>query len=403
MTASIASPGPPIVLRRALCAARDGRWPDAPRVRIYALLVLVAWLPMLAKVFLEATGTTGSDFLAFWGAGKLVLAGHPALAYDLPAQQAAQAASGTGQLVAYVNPPPYLLLVWPLGMLPFAGAWIAWNLVGWAVWFAVARRVSPAHALAILSSPVAYLAASHAQNGFLTAALLIGGVLALGRRPALAGLLFGALVIKPHLALLVPLWLACGRQWRAIAFAALSALGLCALSLAAFGWQTWAAYPESFKVSQSLMSQTSGPFYLRMCTPYAALHVLAGPSFALWLQAAITLAMLALTALAWRRTRDAQATGAVMLAATALGSPYLFAYDLAFLVQPVFWIAAQARAHGWRAWEKPALIALWLAPLATRAAALPLGLNLMPLAAAALLALVWTRLVDVRTEAATAS
>ena len=37
------------------------------------------------------------------------------------------------------------------------------------------------------------------------------------------------------------------------------------------------------------------------------------------------------------------------------------------------------------------LVALWLAPYATRAAALPLGLNLMPLASALLLWLVWSR------------
>ncbi|MEO0033362.1 MAG: hypothetical protein RIS94_3120 [Pseudomonadota bacterium] len=375
-----------------IATLRAGQWPDAARVRAYAVLVLIGFVPMLAKVFMEATGTVGSDFLAFWGASKLVLSGHPALTYDLPAQQAVQSLSGTGQLVAYVNPPPYLLLVWPLGALPYAAAWIVWGVAGWAVWFVVARRVSPPHALAILASPVAYLVASHAQNGFVTGALLIGGVLALPRRPALAGLLLGALVIKPHLALLVPLWLAAGKQWRAIAFAALSAIALCALSALVFGWQTWAAYPESFKVSQTLMAQTSGPFYLRMCTPYAALHVLAGPAVALAVQGAITLATLALVGLSWRKSHDAQATGAVMLAATALGSPYLFAYDLAFLVQPIFWIAAQARVHGWRPWEKPVLIALWLAPLATRAAALPLGLNLMPIAAATLLAMVWRRL-----------
>ena len=33
---------------------------------------------------------------------------------------------------------------------------------------------------------------------------------------------------------------------------------------------------------------------------------------------------------------------------------------------------------------------IWLSPLATRAAALPLGLNLMPIPAAILVALVWT-------------
>jgi hypothetical protein len=48
------------------------------------------------------------------------------------------------------------------------------------------------------------------------------------------------------------------------------------------------------------------------------------------------------------------------------------------------------RSMGWRPWEKTLLVLIWLAPLATRAAALPLGLNLMPIPAAILIGLVWT-------------
>lgn len=380
-------------LAAGLAALRDGGWPDAARVRVYAAMMLIAYLPMLAHVRAQATGAVGSDFLAFWGAGKLALAGHPALAYDLAAEQVAQATSGTGQLVAFVNPPPFLFAVLPLGLLPYGAAWIAFALSGWALWFAVARKLAPPRfSLGVLAFPGAYLAASHAQTGFLTAALLIGGVIALPRRPWLAGALLGALVIKPHLALLVPVWLLAGRQWRALAGSALSAAALGLAALVAFGWQTWAAWPQAFAVSRVLMAQGRSEFWLRMCTPYAALHQHAGPPVAVAGQATLTVLCAMLTALAWRRARDPLATGAVMLAATALGSPYLFSYDLPFLILPLCWLAQQALAHGWRAWEKPALVALWAAPLATRAAALPLGINLMPLAAAALLWLVWTRL-----------
>ena len=89
-----------------------------------------------------------------------------------------------------------------------------------------------------------------------------------------------------------------------------------------------------------------------------------------------------------------------MLAATALGSPYLFSYDLAFLAMPLFWLAREGRARGFRRYERTALAALYLAPLAARAAALPLGLNLTPLAAAALVALVWTRLAPRQAQTA---
>jgi len=383
-------------LKSMIEAVRGGDWPGAERVRVYAVMILLAYLPMIAKVYGEATGKVGSDFLAFWGAGQLIVQGVPAQTYNLAAEQAAQAASGTGQLVAYVSPPPFLFLAAPLGLLTYPVAWLAFGVMGWCVWFVTARHAAPRGlTLAVLAFPGAYLAASHAQTGFITGALLIGGVLLLRHRPWLAGALFGALVIKPHLALMVPLWLLAGRQWRALAGGALSAALLCLASLAVFGWQTWAAWPQAFAVSRELMAQgSSAEFWLRMCTPYAALRLFAGPVGAMAGQAMLTLFCAILTMLAWRRTRDCQATGAVMLTATALGSPYLFSYDLPFLIQPLLWLAGQARARGWRTWEKPTLIGLWLSPLATRAMALPLGINLMPLAAAALLTLLWTRLAS---------
>ena len=369
-------------------------WLDAGRVRVYAAMVLVAYLPMMVKVYREATGTVGSDFLAFWGAGRLLATGPAPRVYDLAAQHAAQMAAGTGQMVAYVNPPPYLFLAAPLGLMPYALAWIVWALAGWALWFLVARRALPdagtAGALAVLAFPAAYLAASHAQNGFITGALLIAAVLTLRRSQVLSGALLGLLVIKPHLALLVPFWLAAGRNWTAMAAAAASAAALCLAALLVFGLDTWRAYPQSFAVSQVLMNQTGGEFFLRMCTPYALLRVLFGPGAAMIGQGLITLVTGALACLYWRRAPSDEAAGAMMLAATALASPYLFSYDLPFLAMPVFFLVGMGRREGWRPWEKVLLVLIWLSPLATRAAALPLGMNLMPIPAAVLLWLVWT-------------
>lgn len=377
---------------------RTGRWPDRTRLPVFAAFILVAYARMMWHVFGEATGHVGSDFLAFWGAGRLVLAGTPQASYDLAAEHAAQWASHTGQMVAYVNPPPYLFLTAPLGLLSFSAAWLVWALGGWAAWAWLCRRLLPDAPLAVVASPVAYLAACHAQNGFVTGMLLIGGVMLLGRPGALrrhewaAGALFGLLIIKPHLALLVPVWLIAGGRWRAVLGAAGSASALCLLALAVFGWATWAAWPHSFQVSAALLAQDGGPFFARMATPYALLRIWLGSNVALAGQAVITLA---LAGLVWRATRSFgvnAGTGALMLAATCAASPYLFSYDLPFLIQPVLWLVARARAQGWRQWEKPTVIALWLAPLATRAMALPLDANLMPFAALVLIVLICTRL-----------
>jgi hypothetical protein len=62
------------------------------------------------------------DFISFWGAAKLAMAGTPALAYDGAALHAVQTEvanfdPGTGMPFPY--PPAFLLAVLPFAVLPF--------------------------------------------------------------------------------------------------------------------------------------------------------------------------------------------------------------------------------------------------------------------------------------------
>lgn len=371
---------------------RDARWLDGKRVRGYAVLVGIASLALLAVAWFQAQGPDGSDFLAFWGSAKAVLAGLPQAAYDLQWQERAQTAAGFTGWYAFVNPPPFLFVTAPFGLVSVAAAWIAWVAATYAVWAWAGVKMFPRLWLLVLVFPGALIAAGHAQNGFLTGALLVGGVMLLDRRPLTAGILLGALVIKPHLALLVPFWLAAGGRWRAFVAAAASAGGLLALSWLAFGTATMLAYAGSWHASAALLRAGDAEFFLRMATVYAQLRIYAGDTVAMTVAIVLALAMLVLVMLSWRRFgQDGEATGAVMLAATALASPYLFNYDLPFLVLPVLWLVREGLREGFRPGEKALLVALWFSPYATRAAALPLGLNLMPLASALLLWLVWSR------------
>lgn len=369
----------------------DAHWLNARRARAYAIMLALAFLAMLAFNFL-AIYRDGTDFQAFWSAARILADHGPAAVFDLDLQRAVQKEAGFDAMIAYVNPPPFLFFVFWLAVLPFGAAWIAWTAVTFALWFvAMHREYRGDLTWPLLAFPAAFLAAAHAQNGFVTGALLAGAVLALRRSPLLAGVLLGMLVIKPHLALLAPFWLLARGEWKAIAGGALGAGGMILASLAVFGPAAWLAYPEVFEVSRQLMTQGQSVFWLRMTTPYAALRYYATPEAAMAVQAAITLAMLVLTMIFARRSCDSLASGALMLAATAVASPYLFSYDLPFLAVPVFWLIADGRARGWRPYEKLLVAGLYLAPLATRAAALPLEINLMPIPALAMVALIWNR------------
>lgn len=378
---------------------READWLDTNRVRGYAIILGLACLALLANSFIKAMGVEGTDFLAFWGAGHVTAAGDPAAAYDIAMQERVQTATGSEGWFVFVNPPPFLFIAAPFGTLPFPVAWIAWVVVTFAIWAWTSIRAFPRLWPLVLVFPGALLAAGHAQTGLLTAALLVGSAVLLDKRPVSAGLLIGALIIKPHIALLLPFWLAGAGKWRAFLAAGASAAGLLLVSWVVFGFDTMVAYTTSWDASRLIMQSEDHDFYLRMATPYSQLRLFIPAGLALAVNAAFAFAMMALSFLAWRRMgRDALASGALVLAATALASPYLFNYDLPFLILPLLWLVREGLRDGFRPYEKLLLVALYFAPYATRAAALPLGVNLMPLAAIALVWLVWSRGGKAKTE-----
>lgn len=371
---------------------RRAEWLDRVRVCGYAVILAIASLVLMVNSYLKAMRTGGTDYLAFWGAGKAVLSGNPAGAYNLALQAKIQFSTGADAFFAFVNPPPFLFAITPFAALPFSVAWLAWVIVTYAIWVFIAVRLFPRLWLPILVFPGALLAAGHAQNGFVTGALLLAGVGFVDRRPLLAGAAIGALIIKPHLAILLPFWLAAGGRWKAFIAAWVSVTALLGLSWLAFGSDTMIAYTQSWEASAELMQREHTGFYLRMATLYGQLRIFTDANVALAFAIVLVLAMVAVTLMSWRRfDGNAMGSGALMLAATGFASPYLFNYDLPFLILPLMWLVREGLARGFREWEKLTLVALYAAPYVTRAVALPLNINLMPLASAALVWLVWTR------------
>src|SRR5690606_12274435 len=150
------------------------------------------------------------------------------------------------------------------------------NAATYAAWCWAAIKAFPRLWLLVLVFPGALIAAGHAQNGFVTRALLVGGVALLDRRPVIAGALFGALVINPHLALLIPFWLAAGGRWVAFIAVGASAVGLLGLSWLVFGTETMIDYTTSWEASAALKRTADTDFLLRIATPYAQTRIFAG-------------------------------------------------------------------------------------------------------------------------------
>ncbi len=336
----------------------------------------------------------GTDFASFWTASQLALSEQPAQAWDPVNHHAAQKAVFGADVVyaAFFYPPPYLLACLPLALAPYGPSLVVWLLATGLAWVAVTRAwlTAPRDWLLILAFPAVLLNIGHGQNAFLTAALLGGGVLLSQTRPWVGGMLLGALIIKPHLAVLAPVFLLMTGNWRGFLAAGLTAVGLCLLSLVVLGAPAWQGFFTSSDLArQTLENDLVG--YAKMQSVFAAARLWGAPLNLAW--TAQTVAAGAALFGLWRAREQStgQALGAAMICATLLTTPFLLDYDLTVLSFPLAWLYSQARRDGFLPWEKIALLTGFLLPLVSRPLAILFHLPIAPMVLLGLLACIHQR------------
>ena len=125
---------------------------------------------------------------------------------------------------------------------------------------ASAGGVERKHLLFVAVAPAVAVNLFFGQNGFFFAALLIGGLINLDRRPLLAGMLFGILTIKPQLGLLLPVMLVLTGRWRVIAAAAATTLVLFGATCWLYGIDVWREYLDKVVPMQRYLQENgAGP------------------------------------------------------------------------------------------------------------------------------------------------
>jgi hypothetical protein len=360
-----------------LAALRDAEWLNGRRARVYPRLLLAASVGMALIWIVAARGGVdlagkplGADFPSFWTASALALQGRAAQAYEVSAHWAAQKAL-FGPAVGYsafFYPPPYLLLCLPLALLPYFASLIVWlAATGYAYWRVLRAWAGPRFdAAVLLAFPAFLINAGHGQNGFLSAALIGAGALWLKRRPIVAGLLFGALVYKPQLALMIPIALIASRRWTTFAAAAVSAAALCAASYLIWGEPVWRGFLDASPLARAALERHFVGDE-KMQSAFAAVRLLHGP-LALAYAAQAATALAAAAALFWLQRRDFRGSseGPALVAATLLASPFLLDYDLTLLAFPLAYLAREGLDRGFAPFEKSVLILAYLLPLASR-------------------------------------
>ena len=214
----------------------------------------------------------GDDFINYWSGAYLAWHGRAAEVFNWPAYHAFQEAivGGTLNPYHYGYPPVLLILTAPLALFPYMPGLAVWLLTSWLAFYRALALAAPGQPTLLLSlaTPAIFVNAIGGQNGAWSAAFLGGGLSLLERRPVLAGALFGLLIYKPHLGLLIPVALLAGGHWRAIGSATLSAGGLILASLLLFGPEAWRDYAHIVSVIKSAVLEDGLGVWHRMISVF---------------------------------------------------------------------------------------------------------------------------------------
>jgi hypothetical protein len=241
------------------------------------------------------------------------------------------------ELVPFVRPPFYALLLTPLAWLPFGTAFWAWlamqatMLAGTWAW-AFRRWGSDALIFGSMYLPTA-LGIAHGQDCVMILAIVIGAYVLAGRgQHFLSGVILGAGLIKFHLFVLWPLALVIQRRWRMLG-------GVCAAVMAELLVWLALAGPSGMAKYFALLQMTD----LRHLSPSPELMInVRGLALNLGIDrlgatGALTAAAVVLTAVAcWRaplwRLVAAASAGSLLVV------PHVYGYDAGLLLAGL-WLA----------------------------------------------------------------
>jgi hypothetical protein len=297
-------------------------------VRLLPVFAVVVPVLTVSATLAVAGDTLGYDFRAYHAAASRVLAGQPL--YDVTA-----AVAGPAGLFLY--PPPFVLLVLPLGLLPVGLATAVWTVLILAA-FALGTALLPVDRtvrwlillLAGLSWPFVYATKLGQVGAILYLLFALGWRLA--DRPVVLGVsgAVGAIVkVQPGVVLV---WALLTRRWAALAAGVLVLVGSALLATVLLGVGVWADF-------LTLLGRVNDPITTpHNFTPGAVAYQagLSRDAAALIQYASTAAAAVVLVLAALRLSAPASFLSAVVV--SQLVSPIAWDHYAMLLLLPVAWL-----------------------------------------------------------------
>jgi alpha-1,2-mannosyltransferase len=356
-----------------------------------ALIIAVVLWTIAAVFWIGGTGyrsiagpLKGGDFVQFYAMGAVVAGDPRTNLYDIKRLHAVQTAlvpESDPELYLPVYPPQSWLVFVPFTALPYGVAAAVWTLIlvgGYAgmvraSWHTLSADLPDGRfvAFAAAAFPPFWNLVVNGQNTIipLLAFFLAWRAIENNRR-VVAGLALGLLFFKPQFGLALAVVVLAGGEWAMLAGLAAAAavhVGIVAATTGMSSLVDYVAFMREVTAVEYLIEPD--PFELHSIRSLARLASdgLAAP---LWLIGSAV--VLERTVRVWRSGADVLVRLGVLLLATVLVSPHLFAYDAAVLSLALLWIGAwvqrtramipQAADRFWRG--VPLLYATFLFPIA---------------------------------------
>jgi alpha-1,2-mannosyltransferase len=394
-------------MERMRQALQSGDWLTLARIRMVAAAVLFAsaagflFLVVTAKGGVDLQGRPiGTDFANVYAAGTYVLEGNPTAPFDSLTQYTREQAifGASTQFYGWHYPPYFLFVAAPLALMPYGLALFVWQAVTLLLYLLALRAILKTFApegeagatslwlLLALAFPAVLINVGHGHNGFLTAALIGGGLVCLDRRPLVAGILFGLLVYKPQFGLMIPIALAAGGYWRPFVSAALTVVLLTVVTTLVFGVGVWHAFLVGAEFTRTVVLEQGDTGWYKIQSIFSWARMWGAPvPLAYGIQFVATLAIGVATAWLWRsKTAPFPVKAAALCLAAILATPYTLDYDMMVLAPAIAFLVADGFSRGFGPWQKTTVAALWLVPLFARtvpeATFIPLGAPVMLIA-----------------------
>lgn len=298
------------------------------------LVMLTVMLVLKALRFRESGfwyGSQAPDFAAFHIVAQRVWHGDVGLTYQFAAfmKMQIEASGGTNDFMPWTYPPQFDLLIAPLAFLPGWAAYALFTTITLVTYLLTLHAIARRHfaQVLIVLFPAIAVTLACGQNGFLTGTLMGLLCLHVERRPVLAGIALGTMVLKPHLAIAAGVYMLLTRRWTVILSAATVVAASSLVSTLVFGAGIWLAWMDGIKEAAGFLEEGRYPLF-RMISAYAALYKAGFAGWAFWGQTVVAVLAVAAVALAVARAPSHRFTLGVVAMTSVMISPYAYDYDL---------------------------------------------------------------------------